>query len=116
MNLDAQGLTRLFFSFFFFLFFAVLTSLVLFPCRFSLPRLWFPEHDMQGLPWEVPDNYAQFNPARPDLIAKWSTPMMIIHVKSNTRTHAYAHTRTHTDTYSPLLLHSRCPFSACHVA
>jgi len=60
-------------------------------------RLWFPEHDMQGLPWEVPDNYAQFNPARADLIAKWSTPMMIIHVQTNThtrtRTHAHAHPR-----------------------
>jgi len=53
---------------------------------YSTEELWFPEHDMASdtearpaLPWVQPDNYEQFNPARPDLIANWNTPMLVIH-------------------------------------
>jgi hypothetical protein len=51
---------------------------------YATEELWFPEHDMQGLPWVNPENYEQFNPAQPELIAKWNTPMLIIHVSAIT--------------------------------
>ena len=53
---------------------------------YSTDELWFPEHDMQGVPWVQPENFEQWNPASPQLVAKWTTPMMIIHVR---RTDAY---------------------------
>lgn len=47
---------------------------------YSTDELWFPEHDMKGVPWVQPQNFEQWNPASPELVAKWSTPMMVIHV------------------------------------
>jgi len=46
---------------------------------YSTEELWFPEHDLQGLPWLNPEHYQQYNPAQPDLIKGWDTPMLVIH-------------------------------------
>jgi dipeptidyl aminopeptidase/acylaminoacyl peptidase len=44
---------------------------------FDTEELWFPEWDHGGLPWEVPEKYAKHNPI--DHVAKWKTPMLVIH-------------------------------------
>src|SRR5262249_33618130 len=44
---------------------------------FDTEELWFPERDHGGTPWENPEGYTKHNPI--DLVAKWKTPMLVIH-------------------------------------
>jgi len=46
---------------------------------YSTEELWFPEHDMEGLPYVHPVNYAEWNPSDPNRIIKWHLPHLIIH-------------------------------------
>ena len=43
---------------------------------FDTEELWFPEWE-HGTPWENPESYAKHNPI--DHVAKWKTPMLVIH-------------------------------------
>ncbi|MEQ1894672.1 MAG: S9 family peptidase, partial [Planctomycetota bacterium] len=43
---------------------------------YDTEELWFPEWE-HGLPWEDPASYAKHNPI--DHVAKWKTPMLVIH-------------------------------------
>ncbi|NOT32236.1 MAG: S9 family peptidase [Planctomycetes bacterium] len=43
---------------------------------FDTEELWFPEWE-HGTPWENPAGYAKHNPI--DHVAKWKTPMLVIH-------------------------------------
>ena len=40
-------------------------------------ELWWPEHDMGGAQFAVPDNYEKYNPLH--YISRWSTPTLIVH-------------------------------------
>lgn len=40
---------------------------------------YFPVHDMGGTIWEHPEYYKKWDPANPELLKEWSTPMLIIH-------------------------------------
>jgi len=44
---------------------------------FDTEELWFPEWDLQGNPWDNPENFAKHNPI--DHVKKWETPMLVIH-------------------------------------
>jgi dipeptidyl aminopeptidase/acylaminoacyl peptidase len=44
---------------------------------FDTEELWFPEWDHHGTPWDNPAAYAKHNPV--DHVAKWKTPMLVIH-------------------------------------
>ncbi len=44
---------------------------------YATEELWFPEWEHGGTPWEQPDGYAKHNPI--DHVAKWKTPMLVIH-------------------------------------
>jgi len=44
---------------------------------YDTEELWFPEWDHGGTPWENPEHYAEHNPI--DHVAKWKTPMLVIH-------------------------------------
>ncbi len=44
---------------------------------FNTEELWFPEWDMTGPPWKVPEVYARNSPAAN--VHKWKTPMLVIH-------------------------------------
>jgi len=44
---------------------------------FDTEELWFPETDHQGTPWDNPQAYARHNPI--DHVAKWKTPILVIH-------------------------------------
>jgi dipeptidyl aminopeptidase/acylaminoacyl peptidase len=44
---------------------------------YATEELWFPEWDHGGTPWSHPDGYAKHNPI--DHVAKWKTPMLVIH-------------------------------------
>jgi dipeptidyl aminopeptidase/acylaminoacyl peptidase len=44
---------------------------------FDTEELWFPEWEHHGTPWENPASYAKHNPI--DHVAKWKTPMLVIH-------------------------------------
>jgi dipeptidyl aminopeptidase/acylaminoacyl peptidase len=44
---------------------------------FDTEELWFPEWDHKGTPWENPEGYSKHNPI--DHVAKWKTPMLVIH-------------------------------------
>ncbi len=44
---------------------------------FDTEELWFPEWEHGGTPWENPAGYAKHNPV--DHVAKWKTPMLVIH-------------------------------------
>jgi len=44
---------------------------------FDTEELWFPEWDHGGTPWDAPQGYAKHNPL--DHVAKWRTPMLVIH-------------------------------------
>lgn len=44
---------------------------------FDTEELWFPEWEHGGTPWENPKGYAKHNPV--DHVAKWKTPMLVIH-------------------------------------
>jgi dipeptidyl aminopeptidase/acylaminoacyl peptidase len=40
-------------------------------------ELWFDEWERGGTPWDVPGNYARFNPL--EHVQNWSKPMLIVH-------------------------------------
>jgi dipeptidyl aminopeptidase/acylaminoacyl peptidase len=44
---------------------------------FNTEELWFPEWEHHGTPWENPASYNKHNPL--DHVAKWKTPMLVIH-------------------------------------
>jgi dipeptidyl aminopeptidase/acylaminoacyl peptidase len=44
---------------------------------YDTEELWFPEWEHGGTPWENPAGYAKHNPI--DHVAKWKTPMLVIH-------------------------------------
>jgi dipeptidyl aminopeptidase/acylaminoacyl peptidase len=44
---------------------------------FDTEELWFPEWEHGGTPWDAAAGYAKHNPI--DLVAKWKTPMLVIH-------------------------------------
>jgi dipeptidyl aminopeptidase/acylaminoacyl peptidase len=44
---------------------------------FTTEELWFPEWEYKGTPWERPELYDKFSPAR--YVAKWQTPTLVIH-------------------------------------
>ncbi|MGE3181513.1 MAG: prolyl oligopeptidase family serine peptidase [Phycisphaerae bacterium] len=44
---------------------------------FDTEELWFPEWEHGGTPWDNPEGYSKHNPI--DHIAKWKTPMLVIH-------------------------------------
>jgi len=44
---------------------------------FDTEELWFPEWDHEGTPWGNPAGYNRHNPV--DHVAKWKTPMLVIH-------------------------------------
>jgi dipeptidyl aminopeptidase/acylaminoacyl peptidase len=44
---------------------------------YDTEELWFPEWEHGGTPWENPAGYTKHNPI--DHIAKWKTPMLVIH-------------------------------------
>ena len=44
---------------------------------FSTEEIYFPEHDLGGTPWEVPNEYAKWSPH--NHIGNWCTPQLIIH-------------------------------------
>ena len=44
---------------------------------FDTEELWFPEWEHHGPPWDNPDAYGKHNPI--DHVAKWKTPMLVIH-------------------------------------
>ena len=44
---------------------------------FDTEELWFPEWEHGGTPWENPASYARHNPI--DHVAKWKTPMLVVH-------------------------------------
>ena len=46
---------------------------------YSTDELWFPEHDIGGVPWNQPEAYEEWNPAAPERVSKWNTPQMVIH-------------------------------------
>jgi dipeptidyl aminopeptidase/acylaminoacyl peptidase len=44
---------------------------------FTTEELWFPEWEYKGTPWEKPELYDRFSPAR--YVANWRTPTLVIH-------------------------------------
>jgi dipeptidyl aminopeptidase/acylaminoacyl peptidase len=44
---------------------------------YSTEELWFDEWEMQGKPYEKPDNYERHNPV--NHVAKWKRPMLVVH-------------------------------------
>lgn len=44
---------------------------------YSTEELWFDEWEMQGTPYEKPENYEKHNPVRH--VDKWKVPMLVIH-------------------------------------
>lgn len=45
--------------------------------HYDTEELWFPEWEHHGTPWENPEGYTKHNPI--DHVAKWKTPMLVIH-------------------------------------
>jgi dipeptidyl aminopeptidase/acylaminoacyl peptidase len=50
---------------------------------YSTEELWFPEHEFSGPEYQNPAAYAKFNPI--DHVAKWKTPMLVIHGQQDYR-------------------------------
>jgi dipeptidyl aminopeptidase/acylaminoacyl peptidase len=44
---------------------------------YATEELWFPEWEHGGTPWDSPAGFAKHNPI--DHVAKWKTPMLVIH-------------------------------------
>ena len=44
---------------------------------YATEELWFPEWDHGGTPWSNPEGYSKHNPI--DHVARWKTPMLVIH-------------------------------------
>jgi dipeptidyl aminopeptidase/acylaminoacyl peptidase len=50
---------------------------------YSTEELWFPEHEFSAPEYQNPAAYAKFNPI--DYVAKWKTPMLVIHGQQDYR-------------------------------
>ena len=50
---------------------------------YATEELWFPEWEFGGPQYEVPENYERVNPV--DFVAKWRTPMLVIHGEKDFR-------------------------------
>ncbi|KGM56879.1 peptidase S9 [Lysobacter arseniciresistens ZS79] len=50
---------------------------------FVTEELWFTEWENGGTPWQVPQNYEQFNPSRH--VDKWRVPMLVVHGQQDFR-------------------------------
>ncbi len=48
-----------------------------FSSYYNTEELWFPEYEFGGTPYENPDLYDKWSPAR--YVQNWKTPMMVIH-------------------------------------
>ena len=44
---------------------------------YATEELWFPEWEHGGTPWDNPQGYSKHNPV--DHVAKWKTPMLVVH-------------------------------------
>ena len=44
---------------------------------YTTEELWFPEWEFRGRPWDQPELYEKWNPAR--LVDRWRAPMLVIH-------------------------------------
>jgi dipeptidyl aminopeptidase/acylaminoacyl peptidase len=44
---------------------------------YDTEELWFPEWELQGVPWMNPDGYEEHNPV--NFVKNWKTPMLVIH-------------------------------------
>jgi dipeptidyl aminopeptidase/acylaminoacyl peptidase len=44
---------------------------------YSTEELWFPEWEMGGTPYDVPENFERHNPV--NRVDKWQTPMLVVH-------------------------------------
>lgn len=44
---------------------------------YATEELWFPEWEHGGTPWDNPAGYSKHNPV--DHVAKWKTPMLVVH-------------------------------------
>jgi dipeptidyl aminopeptidase/acylaminoacyl peptidase len=44
---------------------------------YTTEELWFDEWEMQGTPFDKPENYELHNPV--NLVSEWKTPMLVIH-------------------------------------
>ena len=44
---------------------------------YTTEELWFDEWEMQGTPYETPENYERHNPVK--LVSAWKTPTLVIH-------------------------------------
>ena len=44
---------------------------------YDTEELWFPEWEHGGVPWEKKEGYTRHNPI--DFVAKWKTPMLVVH-------------------------------------
>ncbi len=42
-------------------------------------ELWFPEWEFNGTPWDEGSLYQKWNPARPERVRRFKTPMLIVH-------------------------------------
>jgi dipeptidyl aminopeptidase/acylaminoacyl peptidase len=50
---------------------------------YDTEELWFPEHEHGGTPWDPSSSYGKHNPI--DHVAKWKTPMLVIHGEKDFR-------------------------------
>jgi dipeptidyl aminopeptidase/acylaminoacyl peptidase len=50
---------------------------------YETEELWFPEWEFKGTPWANPDGYFKHNPI--EHVAKWKTPMLVIHGSNDFR-------------------------------
>jgi dipeptidyl aminopeptidase/acylaminoacyl peptidase len=42
-------------------------------------ELWFPEHEFNGTPWDPGSLYQKWNPAAPERVRRFKTPMLVVH-------------------------------------
>ncbi|KAI5781889.1 dipeptidyl-peptidase [Geopyxis carbonaria] len=47
--------------------------------QYASEELWFMQHDFNGTFWADNENYARWDPAKPELIAQWATPHLVVH-------------------------------------
>lgn len=50
---------------------------------YTTEELWFPEHDMEGTPWDNAAMYDRWNPA--NFVKNWKTPMLVVHGEQDFR-------------------------------
>ncbi|WP_115718984.1 dipeptidyl-peptidase 5 [Gallaecimonas mangrovi] len=50
---------------------------------YTTEELWFPEHDMEGTPWDNAAMYDKWNPS--NFVKNWKTPILVIHGEKDYR-------------------------------